>query len=65
MRLTRFDFGAPSSMGATAAGVMVVPTGGLIAGADGAVTVQWAQAVSSATATTLRAGSWIRVTRIS
>jgi hypothetical protein len=64
VRLTRFDFGATSSMGVTAAGVMVVPTGGLIAGADGTITLQWAQAVSSATATVLRAGSWIRLRRM-
>ena len=64
VRLTRFDFGAPSSMGVTAAGLMVVPTGGLNAGTDGTVAVQWAQAVSSAAATTLRAGSWLRLTRI-
>jgi hypothetical protein len=64
VRLTRFDFGAPSSMGVTAAGLMVVPAGGLIAGADGTVIVQWAQAVSSATATVLKAGSWLRLTRV-
>jgi hypothetical protein len=51
-------------MGVTAAGLMVVPTGGLNAGTDGTVAVQWAQAVSSAAATTLRAGSWLRLTRI-
>ena len=64
VRMTRFDFGASSSMGATAAGVIVNPQGGVIAGADGMVTVQWAQAVSSATATMVRAGSWLRLTRM-
>ncbi|MEV6313349.1 collagen-like protein [Streptomyces sp. NPDC051840] len=64
VRLTRFDFGASSSMGVTAAGLIVAPTGGLVAGADGVVSVQWAQAVSSATPTVLRAGSWLRLTRM-
>lgn len=64
VRLTRFDFGASSSMGATTTGVVVNPTGGIIAGADGTVTIQWAQAVSSGTPTTLRAGSWLRLTRM-
>lgn len=65
VRLTRFDFGASSSMGVTAAGVIVNPQGGLIAGATGTVTIQWAQAVSSATPTTIKAASWIRLTRMS
>lgn len=64
VRLTRFDFGASSSMGATAVGVIVNPLGGLLAGADGTLTVQWAQAVSSATPTTIKAGSWLRLTRM-
>lgn len=63
VRLTRFDFGASSSMGVTAAGLIVAPVGGLIAGADGTLTVQWAQAVSSATPTTVKATSWLRLTR--
>ncbi|MFD3654348.1 hypothetical protein [Streptomyces sp. NPDC058620] len=64
VRLTRLDFGAPSSMGVTAAGVIVKPAGGLIAGADGVVTVQWAQAVSNATATILKAASWLHLKRM-
>ncbi|WP_030975153.1 hypothetical protein [Streptomyces sp. NRRL S-1824] len=64
VRLTRFDYGASSSMGATAAGVIVNPLGGLVAGADGTLTVQWAQAVASATPTTIKSGSWIRVRRM-
>lgn len=64
LRMTRFDFGAPSSMGVIAAGLIVNPQGGIIAGADGFVTLQWAQAVSSTTATILRAASWLRLTRM-
>jgi len=63
VRLTRFSFGDPSSMGITAAGLIVAPIGGLIAGADGDVRIQWAQAVSSATPTIIRAASWLRLGR--
>ncbi|MET8841435.1 hypothetical protein ABZW67_15245 [Streptomyces rubiginosohelvolus] len=64
IRLTRYDLGQSIGVGITAAGLMVAPLGTVTAGADGAVSVQWAQAVASATATVLRAGSWLRLTRV-
>ncbi|MEU0359931.1 hypothetical protein [Streptomyces cyaneofuscatus] len=63
IRLTRYAPGAPIGVGITAAGLIVAPLGTITAGATGAITVQWAQNVSSATPTILRAGSWLRVTR--
>ncbi|PVD01332.1 hypothetical protein [Streptomyces sp. CS014] len=63
IRLTRYAPGASIGVGITAAGLMVAPLGTITAGANGAITVQWAQNVSSATPTILRAGSWLRVTR--
>ncbi|MFZ4264491.1 hypothetical protein [Streptomyces arboris] len=63
IRLTRYAPGAPIGVGITAAGLIVAPLGTITAGANGAITVQWAQNVSSVTPTILRAGSWLRVTR--
>lgn len=63
IRLTRYALGASIGVGITAAGLIVAPLGTITAGANGAITVQWAQNVSSATPTILRAGSWLRVTR--
>jgi len=65
IRLTRYDLGQSIGVGITAAGLVVAPLGTLTAGADGTLSVQWSQAVSTATATTLRAGSWLRLTRVS
>lgn len=64
IRLTRYDLGQSIGVGITAAGLVVAPLGTVTAGADGVVSVQWAQAVASATATVLRAGSWLRLTRV-
>ncbi|MFD5938262.1 hypothetical protein [Streptomyces griseus] len=64
IRLTRYDLGQSIGVGITAAGLIVAPLGTVTAGSDGAVSVQWAQAVASATATVLRAGSWLRLTRV-
>lgn len=64
IRLTRYDLGQSIGVGITAAGLIVAPLGTVTAGADGAVSVQWAQVVASATATVLRAGSWLRLTRV-
>ncbi|MFF2228594.1 hypothetical protein ACFVV7_35335 [Streptomyces globisporus] len=64
IRLTRYDLGQSIGVGITAAGLIVAPLGTVTAGADGVVSVQWAQAVASATATVLRAGSWLRLTRV-
>lgn len=63
IRLTRYDPGASVGVGITAAGLVVAPLGTITAGNNGTITVQWAQNVSSATPTILRAGSWLRVTR--
>ncbi|MEU2143606.1 hypothetical protein ABZ741_04745 [Streptomyces globisporus] len=63
IRLTRYAPGASIGVGITAAGLIVAPLGTITAGANGSITVQWAQNVSSATPTILRAGSWLRVTR--
>ncbi|MEU0157922.1 hypothetical protein ABZ154_03515 [Streptomyces sp. NPDC006261] len=64
VRLTRFDLGAPASVGVTAAGLIVAPLGSITAGADGSVTLQWTQNAPTGTATVLRAGSWLRLTRV-
>ncbi|MEU3268743.1 hypothetical protein [Streptomyces bacillaris] len=63
IRLTRFDFGAPSAVGIITDGVIIAPLGSLTVGADGHLTLQWAQNTSSTTPTVLRAGSWLRATR--
>lgn len=63
IRLTRYAPGASIGVGITAAGLIVAPLGTITAGATGTLSVQWAQNVSSATPTILRAGSWLRVTR--
>ncbi|MEU9611887.1 hypothetical protein AB0D56_10080 [Streptomyces sp. NPDC048209] len=63
IRLTRYDLGQSIGVGITAAGLIVAPLGALTAGADGTLTIQWAQAASSATPTVLKAGSWLRLTR--
>ncbi|MFE2021316.1 hypothetical protein ACFW9O_25040 [Streptomyces sp. NPDC059499] len=63
IRLTRYDLGTPIGVGIIAGGLVVAPLATLTAGATGTLTVQWAQAASSATPTTLKAGSWLRVTR--
>ncbi|MGW1662924.1 hypothetical protein [Streptomyces microflavus] len=63
LRLTRYDPGTPVGVGIITGGLIVAPLGTITAGADGMLTVQWAQNASSATPTTLRAGSWLRATR--
>lgn len=65
IRLTKFAFGSTSSMGVTAAGLFILPRGNLIVGdTAGSLTLQWAQAASNATATTIKAGSWLRMRRL-
>ncbi|QRV59443.1 hypothetical protein I6J40_34550 (plasmid) [Streptomyces californicus] len=64
LRLTRYDPGVAIGVGITAAGLIVTPLGTITAGASGAITVQWAQNAAMATATVLRAGSWLRLTRV-
>ncbi|MEU0309768.1 hypothetical protein [Streptomyces cyaneofuscatus] len=63
IRLTRYAPGFAIGVGIIAVGLIVAPLGTITAGADGHLTVQWAQNVVSATPTILRAGSWLRVTR--
>ncbi|WP_420168999.1 hypothetical protein [Streptomyces violaceoruber] len=64
IRLTRYDLGQSIGVGITVAGLVVAPLGTVTAGTDGVVSVQWAQAVASGTATVVRAGSWLRLTRV-
>ncbi|WP_097982805.1 collagen-like protein [Streptomyces sp. f150] len=64
IRLTRYDLGTSVGVGVIAAGLIVAPLGTFTAGTDGALTLQWSQAASSATPTVLKAGSWLRLTRI-
>ncbi|PVC80594.1 hypothetical protein DBP19_36260 [Streptomyces sp. CS090A] len=64
LRLTRYDPGTAIGVGITAAGLIVTPVGTITAGTSGAITVQWAQNTANATATVLRAGSWLRLTRV-
>jgi hypothetical protein len=63
IRLTRYDIGTSIGVGITVAGLVVAPLGTFTAGADGTLALQWAQVVSSATPTVLKAGSWLRLTR--
>lgn len=63
IRLTRYAPGTSIGVGITAAGLIVAPLSSITVGANGNITVQWAQNVSSGTPTILRAGSWLRVTR--
>lgn len=65
IRLTKFDLGGVSGIGAIAAGSLAVPRGYLAVGATaGSLKLQWAQSTSSATAVTMRTGSWLRAHRI-
>ncbi|MFD4273809.1 hypothetical protein R2B67_26205 [Streptomyces cyaneofuscatus] len=63
IRLTRYDPNTPIGVGTTIAGLIVAPLGTITAGANGTISIQGAQAAAHATATVLRAGSWLRVTR--
>jgi hypothetical protein len=67
MKLDRLPLGTEETLGASGAGVKAValPRGILTVGATpGNLTLRWAQATSSATATTVFANSWIRVTKV-
>ncbi|MFD5901018.1 hypothetical protein ACFWHG_05900 [Streptomyces microflavus] len=64
LRLTRYAPGQSIGVGITVAGLIVAPLGTITAGANGSITIQWAQNVATAVATTLRAGSWLRLTRV-
>ncbi|MFB8101362.1 hypothetical protein ACFC3O_00745 [Streptomyces sp. NPDC056007] len=64
LRLTRYAPGQSIGVGITTAGLIVAPLGTITAGANGSITIQWAQNVATGVATTLRAGSWLRLTRV-
>lgn len=63
IRLTRYAPGQTVGVGVTAAGLVVRPEGSFTAGANGFITVQWAQNVLSATPTFVRTGSRLELTR--
>lgn len=65
VRLTKFDLAAESTMGAISGGSLALPRGYLAVSATaGSFKLQWAQASSSGTAVTVRAGSWLRLHRM-
>ncbi|QQZ56846.1 hypothetical protein IFE09_26970 [Streptomyces microflavus] len=64
IRLTRYAPGQAIGVGITAAGIVLTPVGSVTAGATGAITVQWAQNASNPTATVVRAGSRLELTRM-
>lgn len=67
IKLERQPLGVESTLGASGAGAKAVamPRGLLSTGGTaGNLTLRWAQAVSSATATTVFANSWLRLTKI-
>lgn len=65
IKLNRNSLATASSIGAIAAGTGAMPLGRLTTGgAAGTLQFQFAQVVSSATPTILKAGSWLKMTRI-
>lgn len=65
VRTAAVDYATPSTVGVSAQGVIVPPRGTLITGdTSGSLTLRWAQTNTSATPLTLRAGSWLRLTRM-
>ncbi|MFF1684600.1 hypothetical protein [Streptomyces sp. NPDC058254] len=67
IKLERQPLGVESTLGASGAGAKAVamPRGLLSTGGTaGTLTLRWAQATSSATATTVFANSWLRLTKI-
>ena len=67
IKLERQNLNGESTLGASGAGskAVALPRGLLIVGGTaGNLTVRWAQATASATATTLFANSWLRLTKI-
>ncbi|MEU2924205.1 hypothetical protein ABZ636_03960 [Streptomyces sp. NPDC007251] len=67
MKLDRLPLGTEETLGASGAGVKAValPRGILTTGSTaGNLTLRWAQAVASATASTVFANSWLRLTKI-
>lgn len=65
IKQSRLDLATSSGVGIIAAGSAVRPAGVLrVGGTAGTLQLRWAQSVSSLTPTILKAGSWIRLTRI-
>ncbi|MFI1942070.1 hypothetical protein ACH44C_33670 [Streptomyces purpureus] len=66
LKQSRLDLATSSGVGIVAAGSAVRPAGVLrMSGTAGTLRLRWAQTVATGTATTLRAGSWVRLMRIS
>lgn len=64
-RLTKFDLAGESTVGTISGGSIARPCGYLaVSSTAGTFKLQWAQASSSATAVTVRAGSWLRLHRM-
>lgn len=65
IKQSRLDVATSSGVGIVATGSAVRPAGVLrVGGTAGTLRLRWAQSVSSASPTTLKAGSWIRLMRI-
>lgn len=65
IKQSRLDAATSSGVGIVAAGSVVRPAGSLLTvGSGGQVRLRWAQSVSSGTPTILKAGSWLRATRL-
>ncbi|MGW1938943.1 hypothetical protein [Streptomyces goshikiensis] len=65
IKQSRLDVATSSGVGIVAAGSTVRPAGVLrVAATAGTLQLRWAQTVSSGTPTTLKTGSWLRLTRI-
>lgn len=65
VRTAAVDYGVAATVGVSAEGVIVPPRGTLITGStSGVLTLRWAPTTTPATPLTLRAGSWLRLTRM-
>ncbi|MFI8104853.1 hypothetical protein [Streptomyces sp. NPDC086023] len=65
IKQSRLDVATSSGVGIVATGSAVRPAGVLrVAGTGGTFRLRWAQTVSSGTPTIIKAGSWVRLTRI-
>jgi hypothetical protein len=64
VQLKQLSFGEAATVGVTAEGVIIPPRGSVATGATaGAFTLRWAPATTPAGPLTLRAGSWLLLTR--
>jgi outer membrane murein-binding lipoprotein Lpp len=65
VRLDLLDLATPATVGIIPGGTSVAPRGVLqVGGTAGTFRLRWAQSASSATPTTIKSGSWIKLTRI-